>query len=66
MNYIFTGALIVLFCLLAFFIRPSWQAPLKVDSKDYIIPLPKAKSVINEVLLNVICVESPTLPVTIT
>jgi hypothetical protein len=43
MNYLFTGALIVLFCLLAFFIRPSWQAPLKVDPKDYIIPLPKPK-----------------------
>jgi len=41
MNYTFTAVLIILFCLLAFFIRPPWQAPLKVDPKDIIIPLPK-------------------------
>jgi len=43
MNYTFTAVLIILFCLLAFFVRPPGQAPLKVDTKDYIIPLPKPK-----------------------
>ena len=46
MNYAFTAVLIILFCLLAFFVRPPWQAPLKIDQKDYIIPPPKPK--INE------------------
>jgi hypothetical protein len=46
MNYTFTAVLIILFCLLAFFIRPPWQGPLKIDTKEYIIPPPKPK--INE------------------
>jgi hypothetical protein len=46
MNYAFTAVLIILFCLLAFFVKPPWQAPLKIDQKDYIIPPPKPK--INE------------------
>ena len=41
MNYTFTAVLIILFCLLAFFVRPPWQAPLKVDPKEYIIVLPE-------------------------
>jgi hypothetical protein len=45
MDYRLTAVLIVLICFLALFVRPV-QAPLKVDSKDYIIPLPKPK--INE------------------
>ena len=48
MNYTFTAALIILFCLLAFFVRPPWQAPLKVDPKEYIIPPPKPKGIDNE------------------
>ena len=48
MNYIFTGVLIILFCLLAFFVRPPWQASLKIDKKEYIIPLPKPKGIDNE------------------
>ena len=43
MNYAFTAVLIILFCLLAFFVKPPWQAPLKVDTKEYIIPLKKPK-----------------------
>jgi hypothetical protein len=44
MDYRFTAILILLLCLLAIFVRPS--QPLKVDPKDYILPLPKPK--INE------------------
>jgi len=44
MDYRFTAILIILFCLLAFFVRPPQT--LKVDPKDYIIPPPKPK--INE------------------
>jgi len=44
MDYRFTAFLILLLCLLAIFVRPS--QPLKIDSKDYILPLPKPK--INE------------------
>jgi len=45
MNYRFTAILIILICLLAIFVRPQ-QHSLKVDPKNYIIPLPKPK--INE------------------
>jgi hypothetical protein len=46
MNYAFTAILILLFCLLAFFVRPVDHSPLKLELKEYIIPLPKPK--INE------------------
>ena len=42
MDYRFTAILIILLCLLAIFVRPP-QHPLKVDPKNYIIPLPKPK-----------------------
>ena len=42
MDYRFTAILIILMCLLAIFVRPP-QHPLKVDPKNYIIPLPKPK-----------------------
>ncbi len=41
MNYRFTALLIILFCLLAFFVRPAPDPPLKLDAKDYILPKPK-------------------------
>ncbi len=44
MNYTFTAALILLFCLLAFFVRPVDHTPLKLELKEYIIPLPKPKN----------------------
>jgi len=43
MNYGFTAILILLFCLLAFFVRPVDHAPLKMELKDIILPLPKPK-----------------------
>ena len=43
MNYMFTAILIILFCLLAFFVRPVNHSPLKYELKDIIIPLPKPK-----------------------
>jgi len=46
MDYRFTAILIVLLCLLAFFVRP--QQPLQVDPKDYIVPPPKPKGIDNE------------------
>ena len=46
MNYTFTAILIILFCLLAFFVRPVDHSPLKYELKEYIIPPPKPK--INE------------------
>ena len=46
MDYRFTAILIILFCLLAIFERPSQQGPLKLELKEYIIPPPKPK--INE------------------
>ena len=46
MNHAFTAILILLFCLLAFFVRPVDHTPLKMELKDIIIPLPKPK--INE------------------
>tara|TARA_R100000908_G_C3644621_1_gene79236 strand:- start:128 stop:265 length:138 start_codon:yes stop_codon:yes gene_type:complete len=42
MDYRFTAMLIILICLLAVFVRPSYT-PLKVDKKDFILPLPKPK-----------------------
>jgi hypothetical protein len=43
MNYGFTAILILLFCLLAFFVRPVDHTPLKMELKDIIIPPPKPK-----------------------
>jgi len=43
MDYRFTAILIILLCLLAFCVRPAQHTPLKIDKKDYIIPLPKPK-----------------------
>ena len=37
MNYRFTAIVILLLCLLAVFVRPSYT-PLKLDKKEYIIP----------------------------
>ena len=34
MNYVFTAVLILLFCLLAFFVRPVDHTPLKMELKD--------------------------------
>ena len=34
MNYTFTAILIILFCLLAFFVRPVDHTPLKIELKD--------------------------------
>ena len=45
MDYKFTAIVIILLCLLAVFVRPSY-VPLKIDKKDYILPPPKPK--INE------------------
>ena len=41
MDYRFTAVLIILMCLLAIFVRPVQETPLKLDSKDYILPKPK-------------------------
>jgi len=35
--------LIILICLLAIFVRPAHHTPLKLDSKDFILPKPKPK-----------------------
>ena len=43
MDYRFTAILIILMCLLAFFVRPVDHTPLKIKLKDTIIPLPKPK-----------------------
>ena len=45
MDYRFTAIVIILLCLLAIFVRPSYT-PLKLDKKDYIIPQEEPK--INE------------------
>ena len=37
----FTAVLIIVMCLLAIFVRPVQETPLKLDSKDYILPKPK-------------------------
>ena len=37
MDYRFTGILIILLCLLAFYVKPASHTPLKTNSKDYII-----------------------------
>ena len=44
MDYRFTAILIILLCLLAFCVRPIGDATLKMESKKYIIPLPKPKN----------------------
>jgi len=44
MDYRFTALLIILICLLAIFVRPMSHAPLKLDSKDFILPKPKPKN----------------------
>ncbi len=41
MDYRFTALLILLLCLLAIFVRPAPDPPLKLDAKDYILPKPK-------------------------
>jgi hypothetical protein len=41
MDYRFTAILIILLCLLAFFVKPAQHTPLKIESKDYILPKPK-------------------------
>ena len=41
MDYRFTAILILLLCLLAFFVKPAQHTPLKIESKDYILPKPK-------------------------
>ena len=41
MDYRFTALLIVLLCLLTFCLSPKVPTPLKIDSKEYIIPLKK-------------------------
>ena len=41
MDYRFTGILIILLCLLAFFVKPIQNPTLKNQSKDYILPKPK-------------------------
>ena len=43
MDYRFTAILIILMCLLAFFVKPAKHTPLKYELKDIIIPLPKPK-----------------------
>jgi len=43
MNYWFTAILIILFCILAIFVRPVDHTPLKLELKEIIIPLPKPK-----------------------
>jgi hypothetical protein len=43
MDYRFTAILIILLCLLAFFVRPAQHTSLKIELKDTIIPLPKPK-----------------------
>jgi hypothetical protein len=43
MDYRFTAILIILLCLLAIFVRPASNPSLKLDKKDYILPLPKPK-----------------------
>jgi hypothetical protein len=44
MDYRFTGILIILMCLLAFYVKPASHTPLKIDSKDYILPKPKVNN----------------------
>ena len=44
MDYRFTAILIILLCLLAFFVKPVQNPTLKNKSNDYILPLPKPKN----------------------
>jgi hypothetical protein len=48
MDYRFTAILIILLCLLALFVKPASYPSLKINKKDYIIPLPKPKGIDNE------------------
>tara|TARA_B100000287_G_scaffold287052_1_gene270561 strand:+ start:668 stop:811 length:144 start_codon:yes stop_codon:yes gene_type:complete len=43
MDYRFTALLIILLCLLAFFVKPAKHTSLKIDKKEIIIPKPKPK-----------------------
>jgi len=43
MDYRFTATLIILLCLLAFCVQPVDHTPLKIELKEYILPLPKPK-----------------------
>jgi len=54
MDYRFTAILIILLCLLAFFVRPAQHTPLKIESKDYILPKPKPKPIDEEAAWNAI------------
>jgi hypothetical protein len=54
MDYRFTAILILLLCLLAFFVKPAQHTPLKIESKDYILPKPKPKPVNEEAEWNAI------------
>ena len=44
MDYRFTAILIILLCLLAFCVKPVDHTPLKIETKDYILPPPKPKN----------------------
>jgi hypothetical protein len=41
MDYRFTAILIILLCLLAFFVKPAQHTPLNIELKEYILPKPK-------------------------
>jgi len=43
MDYRFTAILIILLTILAFCVRPVDHTPLKIETKDIIIPPPKPK-----------------------
>jgi len=43
MDYRFTAILIILLTILAFCVRPVDHTPLKIKTKDIIIPPPKPK-----------------------
>jgi hypothetical protein len=44
MNYIFTGTLIILLCLLTLCVAPIQNPSLKEDKKQVILPKPKPKT----------------------
>jgi hypothetical protein len=52
MDYRFTAILIILLCLLAFFVKPVQHTPLKIELKDYILPKPKPKQADDEAAWN--------------
>ena len=43
MDYRFTAVLIIMLCLLAIFGKPGQNPSLKLEMKEYILPLPKPK-----------------------